>query len=66
MWATPFQICLANLRQDIPPTWSCFMSQEEAYEKLKQIAGQDFGYDDKRWERWGRENRHLLRPPLPQ
>src|SRR5262249_32743289 len=49
---------LCNLRQEVPEQSLYFLPREEAYAKLKQFSGQDFGYDDKLWEQWGRENGH--------
>ncbi len=29
-----------------------YLSQDQAYELLKQYTGQDFGYDSEQWETW--------------
>ncbi len=62
MWATPFEIMLANLRQQMPEA-SYRRTVESAYEELKSISGQDFGYDAMKWEEWGFENRMFMNPP---
>jgi cell division protein FtsX len=49
---TPHQRLLKNLRQEIPIDSMSYMSREEAYLSLKQETGQDFGYDDEKWENW--------------
>ena len=36
------------------------MSKEEAHKKLRELSGQDFGDDDKLWEKWGIENKQYL------
>src|SRR5262249_12121164 len=62
MFATPFEIRLANLRQRMPdPLY--WMDKETAYEELKKLTGQDFGYDEKRWEEWGFRNQMFIFPP---
>jgi hypothetical protein len=63
MWASPFEMLLANLRQQMPdPMYQ--MCRAKAYEELKKLTGQDFGYDDKLWEEWGFRNDMFLTPPL--
>jgi len=51
---------LINLRQELPDTSFYFMSKEEAHKKLRELSGQDFGDDDKLWEKWGIENKQYL------
>lgn len=60
MFASPFQRYLLNLRQELPHTSMYYMSQDEAYSKLKELSGQDFGYDDAQWELWGVANGQFL------
>ena len=43
---------LRNLKGSIPRGRRRYMPKEEAYEYLKQITLQDFGYDIQAWERW--------------
>jgi hypothetical protein len=62
MWATPFEIMLANLRQRNPDPMY-YKPRVEAYEELKRITGQDFGYNDLRWEEWGIKNEMYVNPP---
>ena len=62
MWASPFEVALANLRQQITNA-GVYTSQMEAYETLKRLTGCDFGYDDKLWEEWGFQHECFLNPP---
>jgi hypothetical protein len=63
MRASPFEILLANLRQEMPdPVHK--MSREEAYEELKRYTGQDFGFDVKLWEEWGFWDNMFTNPPF--
>ena len=57
MWASPFQVRLYNLRQLLPEQSVYFLPLEVALRRLREETGQDFGYDDARWEQWGREQR---------
>jgi hypothetical protein len=61
MFMTPprFLKYLSNFREELPEYALYFLPREEAYAKLKEFSGRDFGYDDKRWEQWGRENGHF-------
>jgi hypothetical protein len=44
---------LKNLKQEIPPHMRReYLTRERAYEKLKAITGQDFGFDVERWQAW--------------
>ena len=43
---------LMNLRQEIQRGRREYLSQDRAYELLKQSTGQDFGYDFDQWETW--------------
>jgi hypothetical protein len=62
MWGSPFEILLANLRGRMPdPMYS--MSTEKAYEELKRLSGEDFGFDDKLWENWGFSREMFVNPP---
>jgi hypothetical protein len=36
------------------------MPMESAYQRLKELSGQDFGHDDGRWEEWGIRNGKFL------
>jgi hypothetical protein len=54
MFASPFEVRMLNLRQELPEHSICYMTKEEAYEELKKETGQDFGYDVHKWEEWGR------------
>ncbi len=60
MLASPFHWFLLNLRQELPPTSLYYLPKEEAHQRLVERTGQDFGYDDKRWERWGVDNHQFL------
>jgi hypothetical protein len=40
-------------------------SAEEAIEELREITGQDFGPDTKKWAAWIKENRRRLYKTFP-
>jgi hypothetical protein len=49
---------LKNLKGEIPPHMRReFLPMESAYEKLKSMTGQDFGYDSAAWEKWIEEQK---------
>lgn len=57
---TPYEGLIKNLRQDIPKTQLReYLTREQAYERLKQWSGQDFGLDADRWQSWAAENKKL-------
>ncbi len=60
MFASPFQMLLVNLRQELPPASLYYLTKEEAYRRLKELSQKDFGHDDKLWETWGFENSQFL------
>jgi hypothetical protein len=60
MWGSPFEICLINLCQLLPKQSLYYQTQMEAYEELKKISGEDFGYDATKWEQWGLQNNQFL------
>jgi hypothetical protein len=49
---TPCEIYFANLAGTMHPSRLEYMSKELAYERLKQMTGQDFGFDVDRWKAW--------------
>ena len=54
---TPIERVLVNLEMEVDPgDVFLYMSKDEAVEKLKQITGQDFGYDARRWRQWLEDN----------
>jgi hypothetical protein len=60
MWGSLFERYLLSLCEEIPPQSLHFMTREEAYEQLKQLSHEDFGYDALKWEEWGREYGQFL------
>ena len=53
MRITPSQLCLKNLKGEIPAYMRReYMPKEQALEMLKAMTGQDFGLDVQRWEEW--------------
>lgn len=60
MFATPFEILLMNLAQELPERALYYIPRSEAYERLKRKTGKDFGYDLDKWNDWGRENEMFL------
>jgi hypothetical protein len=47
---------LLNLEGKIKEGRREFLPRQEAYEKLKQLTGQDFGYEVLRWRDWIRRD----------
>ena len=56
---TPLQGLLMNLNQEIEAGRREYLSKEQAYEKLKELTGQDFGYDVEKWRKWVKRNPNL-------
>lgn len=48
----PQELALANLKGLIPEDERGYSTREEAYENLKEMSGEDFGYDLEMWELW--------------
>jgi hypothetical protein len=59
MRATPAEVFLENLEQIWPEDALDYMPRERAYEELKRLTGQDFGYDVEKWKSWLRTHRFL-------
>jgi hypothetical protein len=52
------QLLLVNLAENMPgPMAWGYMPKEDAYTMLKQLTGQDFGYDMTAWKAWLRKNK---------
>jgi hypothetical protein len=49
---TPCEIYFANLVGTMHPGRLEYLSKELAYERLKEMTGQDFGFDVDRWRPW--------------
>jgi aminopeptidase C len=60
---TLFQGLLMNLGQEIEEDRFEYLTKEEAYRQLKQLTGQDFGYDVKKWKQWIKENKVSAKYP---
>lgn len=56
MFASPIEVLIMNLRQELPAYSLHYLSKEEAYEELKRETGEDFGPDAEKWTKWGREH----------
>jgi hypothetical protein len=55
MRLTPIERLLKNLKGEIPPYMRReFLPKDVAYEKPKQMTGQDFGDNVEQWEAWVR------------
>lgn len=54
---TIFQDLLMNLAEEFEEYMMEYLPKEEAHRQLKQLTGQDFGYDVKQWRQWIRENK---------
>jgi hypothetical protein len=60
---TPVQGLLMNLNQEIEPGRREYLSKEQAYKRLKELTGQDLGYDVEKWGKWFKSNPNpLIRP----
>lgn len=53
---TPNQLLIANLEGRLREGMWGYMSKEHAYARLKELTGQDYGYDGKGWRAWIRKN----------
>ncbi len=53
------KLLLLNLERKIPE-WRTrdFMNRERALELLREMTGQDFGYDGSSWRQWFRDDRN--------
>ena len=54
MKISPFQLYLKSLTHG--PVRLGFLEKKVAYDRLKRITGQDFGYDLAKWKAWGQEH----------
>lgn len=54
-------ILIRNLEGTFPHDLPYYSSKKEAYERLKEITGEDFGYDGKAWRDWYKKFRQELR-----
>ena len=57
---TPIQLLLYNLDPRTAPSGRAYLPPEIALQQLKDVTGQDFGYDAKAWRQWLRSNRKSL------
>ncbi len=48
---------LMNLNQEIQKDRREYLSREAAYERLKALTGEDFGYDVNDWNNWAEQNK---------
>jgi hypothetical protein len=60
VFASPFHRFFLNLQELLPQTSLYYLSKEEAHRRLVELPGQDYGYDDKAWVRWGLEHHQFL------
>jgi hypothetical protein len=51
---SPFQVYLRTML--VGPGRVSRLSKEEAYTRLKNLAGVDFGFDIQAWREWGKQN----------
>ncbi len=49
---TPVEGFLLNLQQKIEKGRREYLPRDAAYEKLKDLTGEDFGYDAEEWRTW--------------
>ncbi len=55
-----YNILLRGLEGTSDPQTLHFVSREAAYEELKKLTGQDFGYDVEKWREHLRSQRERL------
>ena len=56
MRLTPIERLLKNFKGEIPAYMRReFLPKDVAYEKLKEMTGQDFGANIEQWEKWIQE-----------
>lgn len=48
----PQELALANLMGLMPEDERGYSTREQAYEHLKEMSGEDFGYDVEMWALW--------------
>jgi hypothetical protein len=60
---TLFKGLLMNLNQEIKKGRREYLSRDEAYQKLKALTGQDFGYDVEKWRSWIKQNKVTAKNP---
>jgi hypothetical protein len=48
---------LMNLNQEIQKGRREYLSRDAAYERLKTLTGEDFGYDIDAWNHWAVQNK---------
>ncbi len=54
---TPIQLYIVNLMEKHPKGALGFMTKEDAYEGLKKLSSQDYGYNVDQWVEWAHENK---------
>jgi hypothetical protein len=63
MRLNPYRILLNNLKEKYHPddasTRRIYETRDEAYNMLKSLTEQDFGYDIEEWEKWLKDNKKL-------
>jgi hypothetical protein len=53
----PFKGLILNPEGKIPVSQKrLYLPRETAFNRLKQLTGQDFGYDAEAWKKWFKEN----------
>jgi len=56
-----YELLLRGLEGNSDPQTLHYTSREAAYEELKRLTGQDFGYDSGKWREFIRSTRERLR-----
>jgi hypothetical protein len=56
----PYELLLRGLAGELRPKTLSYISKEAAHEELKQLTGEDFGYDTEKWRAFIRANRDRL------
>jgi hypothetical protein len=66
--ASEYELLIFGLREVFPSNaWMGYVTREDAYEELKELTDQDFGFDPDAWEEWLDSNvqhwRYATTPP---
>lgn len=62
MKISPFQLYVKSLAYG--PVRLGLLEKEVAYERLKKLTSEDFGYDVEKWKTWGIEHPEISEGPF--
>jgi hypothetical protein len=52
-----------NLNQEVEENMPHYLSKKKAYQNLKELTGQDFGYNVQKWKQWIKDNKVSVKYP---